>query len=734
MGHQDGFAEFSSLFWEKVHGFDINLTGTYPEISVSGRSSAEEVALALKFWRGIRAVRAEIESGEAEDSVCLFKEELLHAHRFDERPLIALVATVELLPTKVWRRALWHYNIDFQSFESFLRRITPEQVEGLQVSLDAILYDQAPPCFCKGWKNVLRRIFKLSWASPWRLRMESPEDRERRYESKGAFAYEFFGIDFGHVLYRHEKDDREIDGNLATRFLSRKHDRNDFVVNQEDGAYWEMYRIPRSNYIWFPNRDVQLKQAICPGFWYTFFVWLLVLFISPLAGILTGIEYAQHASLWVVGLTGIVGVVTPFIISAVIVKYTFIQTGRFIVWMAKQTGITVDEEYWSSVGMTFVVIAAGSMGGICVYGVWLLMYPWFYESAVLATYMTAFLFLYAVHVFENMAESSLRSVILPILSLPTTLFVLGKVLFDAREALRDALRAVALFFIEHWQYIAVSIAVLAIVVVLFMFLFLLSKWEKRAWRGDKKAATMVARLAFVGKIAVCILALASIGVYGYIAVLVVSTKTVSTVLVGIVLAVIFWALYATIDGYQPEYIDKMQAVLQDAPYTLRKTDWEVLRSIFKNEWIRSQRDSQQKAWWLLGFIQKHFSVEKFPNELLGIDAKGFGVANAYHLFLLEHAYRLDFERRAEYVKCMLQGIPLCEAEKMIEAWRVRARESAAKWKRLYEVTIGRFIVRPFLFIVAGIWKLICDARTMWQILNESCPYWMRPERLDQTDH
>lgn len=732
MGYQDGFAEFSSLFWEKVHGFDISLTGTYPERSVNGRPSAEEVALALKFWRGIRVVRAEIESGEAEDSARLFKEELLHVHRFDERPLIALAATVELLPTKVWRRALWHYNIDFQSFESFLRRITPEQVEGLQVSLDAILHDQAPPCFCKGWKNVLRRIFRPSWANPERLRKESPEDRERCYESKGAFAYEFFGIDFGHVLYRHEKDDREIDGNLATRFLSRKHDRNDFVVNQEDGAYWEMYRILRSNYIWFPNRDVQLKQAICPGFWYTFFVWLLVLFISPLAGILTGIEYAQHASLWVVGLTGIVGVVTPFIISAVIVKYTFIQAGRFIVWVAKQTGITVDEEYWSSVGTTSVVIAAGSMGGFFVYGVWLLMYSWFYESVILATYMTAFLFLYAVHVFENMGESSLRSVVLPILSLPTTLFVLGKVLFDVREALGFALRAVALFVVEHWQYIALSAGVLAMVVAPFVFLFLLSKWERRAWRGDKKASKMVVRLAFVGKIAVCILALASIGVYGYIAVLVVSTKTAGTLSVGIALAVIFWALYATIDGYQPEYVNEVQAVSPDAD-ALHTTDWEVIRAIYKNDWIRSQEDSGQKAWWLLGFIQRHFYLDKFPGDLLKIDAKGFGVANEYHLFLIEHRYRLDFERRVEYVKCMLQGIPLCEAEKVIEAWRVRARESAAKWKRLYEVTIGRFVVYPFLFIVAGIWKIVCDARTMWQILNESCPYWMKPEQLDQSD-
>lgn len=734
MGHQDVSTEFLEMFWKKVHEFNVRLTGTYPEAGI-GKLSAQDMILALKFWRGIRAVRTEIENGEAEEDTRLLTERILHAHRFDQRPLIALVATVELLPTKVWRRALWYYNIDFQSFESFLRRVTPEQIEGLRASLDAVLRDQVPPCFREGWKNVLRRIFRPSWAHPEHFKGESPEDCAHRYESKGAFAYEFFGIDFGHVLYRREEDECKIEGSLATRFLSKKHDRNDFVVNQEDGVYWWMYRTARSNYVWFPNRDVQLKQAICPGFWYTIFVWLLVLFVSPSASVLTGIEYAWDMSLWIVGFTGIVGCVTPLVISAILGKYMLIRIGRFIDWAAEQVGVIVDKEYWTVVGVTLAVIAVGSMGGALIYIVWCAMYSWFYESVVLATYMTAFLFLYVVHVLANAAESSLRSVVLPILSLPTALFVLGKVLFDIREVLWLAVLAIVSFFVGHWRYIALSVVVLAVVVVPFAVVFMLSKWEKRAWRGDKEASAMIVKFAFIGKVAVWLLVLVSAVGYGYVAVSLVSITTTGTVFVGVFLAVILWLLYAMIGNYQPEYINNTTRVLSEDmrhPY-LVEADLKVLHAIGRNKWILSQEDYGVKVWWLLGFIQRHFSVNNFPGDLLGIDAKGFEVANEYHGFLLENDYRLDTKRRTEYVQCMLQGIPLRDAEKMIEAWRVRARESAEKWMHLYDVTIGRFVVYPFILVVRVIVKLVCDARTMWRVLNESCPYWMEPKRLDSSD-
>jgi len=740
MGHQGGFSESSATFWENVHGLDIKLTGTYSEWNIEKRLSAEEVLLALKFWHGIRVMKADDEKGMTEEAMSSFRERLLHAHRFDERPLIALVATVELLPTKVWRRALWHYNIDFQSFESCLRRITPEQIIGLRESLDAILHDQAPPCFREGWKNALRRLFNPSWTHLGRLREELPEDRARRYESKGAFAYEFFNIDFGHVLYRHEEDEQKIEGSLATRFLSKKRNANDaggdFIVNQEDGAYWWMYRVPRSNYVWFPNRDVQLKQAICPGFWYTIFVWLLVLLVSPLASVLTGVEYGSGMSPWLVGLTGIVGAVTPLIILAVVGKYALIQIGRFIEWATELVGVVIDNKYWTSVAVAIGVIFIGSLGGTMLWAVWCVMHPWFYESAFLATYMTAFLFLWVVYMFVKFDELSLQSLVLPILSLPTAIFVFGKVVFDCYEVVWRSLLSTVFFLIGHWLSITLWTVSVVVVAVPFAVVFMLGKWEERVWRGDKEASVRIARLRFIGKVAMGVFVLAGIGTYGYAVAFLVPVTLASAVFGGAILAATIVVFYILIGKYRPECVGMAQMFSKDSEHrrlaALREDYRKILRSISRNEWMRSQVDYGKKAWWLLEFIRSHFGVEDFPKSLLGIDEKGFAVAQEYHRFLLRNGH-LSRKDRTEYTLCMLQGIPLCEAQGVIEAWRVRARESAERWMYLYDVTIGRFIVYPLMFVVEIIGKLIHDTHAMWQILNESCPYWMEPKRLDCAD-
>lgn len=82
---------------------------------------------------------------------------------------------------------------------------------------------------------------------------------------------------------------------------------------------------------------------------------------------------------------------------------------------------------------------------------------------------------------------------------------------------------------------------------------------------------------------------------------------------------------------------------------------------------------------------------------------------------------------------MLKGIPVDMAEKEIEAGRVHRREMIERWKQRYNATIGRFVVQPIMVAVRFVAKMFRDAHTMWQTLNESCPYWMEPRQLDRND-
>lgn len=733
----DKYREFSDALLAHVATITVDLTGTYPSKGIDGKTiSAEEITEALKFWKGIRTFGTTIDKGAFKaEEYHQTREQLLNNYRSDDRPLIALVATVESLPTKVWRRALWHYNIDFQSFESFLRRITMEQVRGLQESLDAIRQGRAPLCFREGWKNVLRRTFRPSWTSVDRLTEETEEDRDRRYEAKGSIAYEFFGIDFGHVLYREEADERRIEGNLATRFLSKKRHDNDFVVNQEDGVYWWSYRMARSNYIWHPNRTVRLKKAICPGFWYTLGVWFFVLLVSPAAAVAAGIAVALDASLWVSAPIMFVGAATPIILLAMLGKYLLIRAVRFIEWAAERLDVLIDEEYWASVGIGLAITVVGSLFGIFTAGVGHVMYLWFYESIPLAIYMTAFLFLYVVHLITNANEDSPRTWGLPILGLPTALFVLGKVIFDHYEFLWSVVAAVAMFLVENLGEI-LSWGILAAIVVLpFAAAFQFEKLDRKAWSGDEEAAAKLKTLAFIGKITAWVFGIATVAVNIYAFAFVIAAITPAMVAGSIlILFLVGGVVYFVTRRYATEYVASTQQFSEEELKQLRWRDGmdaKILRDTARNKWLRSQDDYSAKVWWLLGFIKWHFDVEDFPIELLSIDAEGFRVAEEYDMHFRNEYPWMEIAKRREYVKCMLKGIPVAEAEQTIDHWRARRRAWAEMWWRIYDMSIGRFIERPIRFVGRIVTKLVRDAHTMWQTLNESCPYWMEPRRLDR---
>lgn len=257
---------------------------------------------------------------------------------YEVTPYVRIIAQIEMLPTTIWRKILWEYNIDFQSYESCLRRITHSQIVAIGQNWDALFVSNSkPPVLDIGLRNKLkyRLLYTCKFTSNTDLFSENLFDYTR-YQSKGAWAYSLLGLDFGFGKYPNGiTDDKEIKDRKIGRFFSIKNHVNDFVVNQEDGKYWWAYRTARKNFIWkaWSEKDVELKSHICPGFWLTLILHLIFWVVSPLlfTNGLALFIYHGHVT-WYIATLMILGAITPlWLLCAVVV---FIIFAIITIWEA----------------------------------------------------------------------------------------------------------------------------------------------------------------------------------------------------------------------------------------------------------------------------------------------------------------------------------------------------------------------------------------------------------------
>ena len=218
------------------------------------------------------------------------------------------------LPERVARRWLWYENVDFQSLESFLRRLTKEQFRSLEahyiLSVKKSQTNESLPCFQHG---VVNKLWK-------KLSLDSVD--ESRMAPKSALAHNFFGFDMGFQLYPSLVHDIPAPTEVGRQFFQSKskflsrvstEDRGAFEVNKETGGlYWHLYRKLRSNDLYNTNAEVRLGTWVCPWFWFTVLAWGLFLFASPIAlfGAAVLLFATQSVSALVV-LLGVVGCITP---------------------------------------------------------------------------------------------------------------------------------------------------------------------------------------------------------------------------------------------------------------------------------------------------------------------------------------------------------------------------------------------------------------------------------------
>jgi hypothetical protein len=254
------------------------------------KKDKENMTEALVFWQELRR---QLARGfyQKEDIASLFELKVAKSN-----PFISTIIMIESLPTSVWRALLWKENLDFMSHESFLRRLNKEQKTAIKENYSDWQGKKVPRVLKKGLRSKIK--VKLGLISYEKLKNED-YDYEARHTNKAAWAYNLLGLDFGFCLYpKGESSDEKIENKSFTRFLSRKDHVNDFIVNEEDGKYFYMYKTARSNYAIRPNKEVEISTHICPGFWYTLIVHTLFWIVSPIALISTGLTVWQFGLSW----------------------------------------------------------------------------------------------------------------------------------------------------------------------------------------------------------------------------------------------------------------------------------------------------------------------------------------------------------------------------------------------------------------------------------------------------
>ena len=279
--------------WMNAWGYKTSFPYGADEIS---QNEKKKMVTGLLFWHFMRHVVSKKSRSEMKKTRRSLFDIIKNQPAAKENRYLTIVAMIESLPNTVWRKLLWRENIDFVSFEACLRRLNNEQIKAIEENYDDLFSSQhaarIPRVFKKSWRDKTKIFFgKITVNSI----LKEKYNLEKRYQSKGAYAFNLLGLDFGFSLYpKGNNNDIQITNKKLTRFLSAKEHINDFIVNQEDGKYWWLYKKVRSNYAFFPNKEVQIKTHICPGFWKTLIIQALFWIVSPLALIATGAAIMQN--------------------------------------------------------------------------------------------------------------------------------------------------------------------------------------------------------------------------------------------------------------------------------------------------------------------------------------------------------------------------------------------------------------------------------------------------------
>ncbi|MFC1645034.1 hypothetical protein ACFL08_03335 [Patescibacteria group bacterium] len=250
-----------------------------------------------------------------------------------ENEFISVLAMLGCMPTSLFRKVLFAYNIDNSSPESFFRRLEDWQIAAINQNYNDVIAGVLPRAF--------ERSHILSKKVKWDDVLKEPLNFSLRYEDKGAWNYNeaLAKLGMGFPLYPEgDNDDRKaqrIDGwRTFRKFLSVKGDKEEFVIDDE-GLYKFLYAKVRSNYLWGRNKVVELGKYVCPGFITTMLAMLTFFLISPICAVVLGGLVLVDAPNWSLPVF-VLGIITPLWCALATLKYILFHIGSVIGFILKK--------------------------------------------------------------------------------------------------------------------------------------------------------------------------------------------------------------------------------------------------------------------------------------------------------------------------------------------------------------------------------------------------------------
>jgi hypothetical protein len=700
----------------------VSLTGTY----IMDEIHYGSVRKALAFWKTIRGLRRT----EKEDDIW----SILKQYSSYENVFVRTVAKLESLPIRVFQRVLWFYNIDYQSLESCLRRLTLEQMSGISETYDDLFGSnpKVPRCFTEGFYNTVQQCLPWAKVAVDTLLNEDVVYKDSRLETKGALAFNFFGWDIGFHRYPKEETDEMLSDTVAETFHSlhsvKVDEEKNFTTNKgEGGIYFFLYKTLRYNYLWRNHEKVVFDEKICPGIRYTVAAWIIFLFLSPLAFYIS-VFGAQHGTHWHSYLRYALGAITPGIFLAAGVKYVVFKVGEVVGkgvgWLEQHVkALHIDREYWEGLWELLLVFFVCAVLAIITCAVWTGLYLVFLGSIFSATLITTFLGLYVFHMFYY--EKWIFPTSVPWIGKPVVLFVILKVLYGYHRDVLDflvwtkqLLAAVLILLGEN-----IPMAIIATSVISFGFVWKMASGTMNHFveSDDYSESEKTARVEKFYAVAVCctwiLVALYFVGIACFFWTMGEPLWQVGTsaAFLIILLSVFVIAIeFFMVNDLKPRGIlNQRKIMIKCSRYSERKNGFYKLMS--KNHWIRTLEDPLPIVEKLWKFTDRFLLPDDY-RELLSIKGKGF-------FFLDEYRTGLSYYHGwnpAEVIRFMVEGKPFKEAMKILAEKKERKQNSRRKLVRIYDLTLG-CIVRPIQKVGNWFGMMIYSAQKIWKEFNEMCP-------------
>jgi hypothetical protein len=680
----------------------------------------EDMIEAVAFWRTIQ------ERMDYEDRAEL--NEVIRSHSGVGRGniYIYVAAKLELLPARVFRRVLWFYNIDYQSLESCLRRLTSEQIAGILETYDDLfgLEPKVPRCFTEGAYGVVRQLIPSRKVTIKELLLYDRGDAFR-YETKGALAFNFFGWDLGYCKYPKEESDEMLADNFDDQMkeIWSSDAEKKFTTNKgEGGIYAFLHRTCRSNYAWRTGRAVAFDAKVCPEVRHTIMAWFIFLFLSPAAfALLWSMPISDME--WYHFLGVAVGFVTPGILLFAALKFIMLRICDLInlafSWIEDHfESVHIDRAYWEEVGEVLCVWAVMVICTAMFVAAW-----WglslFLGNIFSATVVTVFVFFYALHMIHY--KKWILPTEIPVAGKPAVCFALAMALYVHHIKVFE-------FALGCFSWAASHLPI-----VLFALLSFGLAWSWR-WFGakiDQCAEYLSASPDAEKRVEI---------IYN-------RAMTVTYVLIGGVFLTVLWfwwsffgfafipyfsafiiiifvagvfggAMFLT----EPRSAVNEQRIIKAVSRSGAPTKYCFYRTMKENAWLLSDEDplpKLEKIWCFVG----RFVSDKAWERFVFMNGKGFALLDEYGEFFSTHS---NFNRE-DYFGYLIDGVPLEKAKKAIgsKGSYLRHIEKAFDWCGDWVLALSG----PFV----KIWKVLRgwteSAYVLWKDFSVKCPFDTLPKRI-----